>query len=172
MPAPLLMINQPHSIEHGSVKLELVNRASHDHPLFCDNNSKLYYLLEEATRSTQYAASIKPFQRRKDGRGAWFALIGQYAGQDKWEAEIKKQEQLLHTCKWKGQSNYSLEQFVSSHRNAFVLITACAEHVQYQLPNEHSRVGLLLDGIRVFRCGPAGGHGQCAYRRWPRWEKE
>ena len=153
IPAPPLMTNQPHSLEHGSVELELVNRASHDHPLFRDDNSKLYYLLEEATRSTQYAASIKPFQRRKDGRGAWMALIGQYAGQDKWEAEIKKQEQLLHTRKWKGQSSYSLEQFVSSHRNAFVSMTACAEHVQYQLPNEHSRVGLLLDGIE---CSDAG----------------
>ena len=76
MPAPPLMTNQPHSFEHGSVELELVNRASYDHPLFRDDNSKLYYLLEEATRSTQYAALIKPFQRRKDGRGAWLALIG------------------------------------------------------------------------------------------------
>ena len=30
---------------------------------------------------------------------------------------------------------------------------ACAEHVQYQLPNEHSRVGFLLDAIQ---CADAG----------------
>jgi hypothetical protein len=51
----------------------------------------------EATRSTPYAASIKPIQRRKDGRGAWLALLGQYAGNDKWETEIKIQEAVLHT---------------------------------------------------------------------------
>ena len=32
-------------------------------------------------------------------------------------------------------------------------MSACAEHVQYQLPNEHSRVGFLIDGIQ---CSDAG----------------
>ena len=27
-------------------------------------------------------------------------------------------------------------------------MSACAEHVQYQLPNEHSRIGLLIDTIQ------------------------
>ena len=30
---------------------------------------------------------------------------------------------------------------------------ACAEHVQYQLPNEHSRVGFLLDAIQFADAG-------------------
>jgi hypothetical protein len=42
---------------------------------------------------------------------------------------------------------------VSQHRNAFVSMQACAQHVQYQLPNEHSRVGFLLDAIQ---CSDAG----------------
>ena len=151
--APALAPNQPHSTEHGSVEDELVARASHDHALFRDDNASVYHYLEEATRSTAYAASIKPFQRTKNGRGAWMALIGQYAGNDKWEAEIKKQEQLLHSKIWKGQSNQSLEVFISQHRNAFVSMQACAEHIEFQLPNEHSRVGFLLDGIQ---CSDAG----------------
>ena len=32
-------------------------------------------------------------------------------------------------------------------------MSACAEHVQYQLPNEHSHVGFLLDAIQ---CADAG----------------
>ena len=32
-------------------------------------------------------------------------------------------------------------------------MTACAEHVQYQLPNEHSCIGFLLD---VIQCADAG----------------
>ena len=75
------------------------------------------------------------------------------AGKDKWEAEIMKQEQLLHTRIWKGHSNFSLEHFISQHRNAYVSMSACAEHVQYQLPNEHSRVGFLIDAIQ---CADAG----------------
>ena len=150
---PPLAPNQPHSIEHGSVEAELVARASHTHALFRDDNASVYHHSEEATRATVYAASIKPYQRAKNGRGAWQALIGQYAGIDKWEAEIKKQEQLMHTRIWKGQTNFSLEAFISQHRNAFVSMQACAEHVEYQLPNQHSRVGYLLENIQ---CSDAG----------------
>ena len=152
-PAPTLAPNQPHSTEHGSVEGELIARASHTYALFRDDNSVVYYHLEEATRGTSYAASIKPFQRGKDGRGAWKALTSQYAGKDKWEAEIKCQEQLLHTRIWKGQSNFSLENFISQHRNAYVSMQASAEHVQYQLRNEHSRVGFLLE---VIQCSDPG----------------
>jgi hypothetical protein len=145
---PALAQNQPHSNEHESVAGELVARASHEHALFRDDNASVYHYLEEATRTTAYAASIKPFQRRMDGRGAWFALLGQYAGNEKWEAEIKIQEAVLHTRTWKGQSNFSLESFISQHRNAYVSMEACAKHVQYQLPNQHSRVGFLLYAIQ------------------------
>ena len=138
-----MAVNQPQSTENGSVEGELVARAAHTHALYRDYNSVLYYHLEGATGGAPYAASIKPYQSRNDGRGAWKALTSQYAGQDKWEAEIKCQEQLLHTRVWKGQSNFSLENFISQHRNAFVPMQANAEHVQYQLPNEHSRVGAM-----------------------------
>ena len=57
-----LAAGQPHSIEHGSVEAELIPQASHTHALFCNDNSDLYYVMEEATWGTQYAASIKPFQ--------------------------------------------------------------------------------------------------------------
>ena len=142
--APPLAPGQPHSIEHRSVEAELITRALHTHALFRNDNSDLYFLLEETTPSTPYAASIKPFQQNRDGEGAWKALTSQYAGKDKWEAEIKKQEQLLDTCVWKGQSNFSLEHFISQHCNAYVSMSACAEHIQYQLPNEHSCVGFLM----------------------------
>jgi hypothetical protein len=116
--------------------------------LFRDDNATVYHYLEEATRSTMYAASIQPFQRSKNGRAAWMALKDQYAGIDKYDKEIKAQEQLLHTRVWKGQSNFSLEAFITQHRNAFVSLQACAEHQALQLPNEHSRVGFLINAIQ------------------------
>ena len=96
---------------------------------------------------TTYAASMKPFQRRKDGHGAWIALTMQYAGKDKWESEIKQQDDLLHTRQWKGQSNFPLEGFIAQHRNTFILMQQCADHVEDQLPNKHTRVGYLLEAI-------------------------
>ena len=144
----------PQFAEHEEIETELIFRASHGHPLFREDNSAVYYKLEEATRATSYAASIKPYQRTKNGRDAWLVVSSQYAGNDKWEAEIKHHEQLLHTRMWKGQSNLTLERLIAQHRNAFVSMQAVAEHVTYQLQNEHSRVGCLLDAIQ--ECSNAG----------------
>ena len=145
--APPIAANQPYAAEYGSVESELIARASHTHALFRDDNAKVYYYLEEATRTTIYAGSIKPYQKAKDGRGAWKAMVSQYAGEDKWRMELKRQDELLHTYKWKGQANFSLERFVGQHRNAYISMTQCAEHVQFQLPNEQTRVGYLMDAI-------------------------
>ena len=146
--APPLATNRPYSTAHGSVEGELIARASHGHALFRSDNARVYHYLEEATRSTSYAASLKPFQRTKNGRSAWKAIVSQYAGEDKWRAELKKQDDLLHTRKWKGQSNFLLDKFISSHRYAFTSMTQCSEHVAFQLPNENTRVTYLLDAIQ------------------------
>ena len=151
--APNLANDCPHSTEHGSVEAELIARAGHNHPRFRDDNAQVYYLLEEATRSTAYAASLKPFQRTKNGRAALISLRTQYAGRDKWEAEIKRQDDFLHTRQWKGQTNFSLEKFVAQHRNAYVSMQQCSEHIAFQLPNEHTRVGYLLDAIQTSDAG-------------------
>jgi hypothetical protein len=69
-----------------------VARASHEHALFRDVNASVYHCLEKR-------------RDRKDGRGAWLALLGQYSCNDKWEVAIKIQEAVLQTRTWKGQNN-------------------------------------------------------------------
>ena len=150
LPAPRLATNQPHSTEHGSIEDEMIARLSHTDASFRDDNKMVYELLESATRSTIYAASIAPSQRAKDGRAAFLALLAQHAGVDKWEAELKQQETFMKTQVWKGNSNQSMEKFIEQHRAAYISLQRCAEHVVYQLPNEHTRVRYLLDGIQ---CG-------------------
>jgi hypothetical protein len=145
----------PRSTEHGSIEDKLIARASHHtSPLYREDNSAVYYKIEEATRATSYATSIKPYQCTKNGRGAWLALSNQYAGRDKWEAEINWHEQLLHTRIWKGQSNFTLERLIAQHRNAYVSMKAASDHVTYQIPKEHSIVGYILTAIH---CSDAAG---------------
>jgi hypothetical protein len=144
---PTLKTDEPFSAEWGSIEMDLIVRASHAHPLYPQCCEAVYFKLEEACRATKYADSLKPFSRKKDGRGAFFALKAQYAGKDKWEAELKRCASLLLSRKWKGNSSHSLDLFISQHRAAFVSMQACSLHVDYQLPNAHSRVGYLLDGI-------------------------
>ena len=74
-------------------------------------------------------------------------MISQYAGEDKCRVELKIHHELSYNRKWKGQSNFILNRFVAQHRNAFVSMSQCADHVSFQLPNELSRVTYLLDAI-------------------------
>jgi hypothetical protein len=132
---PALSTGLPYSTLHGSVEGEMIARASHTHPLFRNDNLAVYYLLEEATRGTSYAPTIKPYQRTKHNRDAWRSLVKQYTGVDKWEAEVKHQDDLLHNRQWKGQSNFSLEKCIAQHQNAFISMRQYVEHITFQLPN-------------------------------------
>ena len=78
-----LTTDMPHSAIHGSAEEDLIARALHDHPLFKDDSAEVYYNLETALRGTTSIASIKPFQRLKDGRGALLGVQSQYAKRDK-----------------------------------------------------------------------------------------
>jgi hypothetical protein len=53
---PLSYVTRENGDLFGSVELDLINRAPHDDPLFNEDNSKVYFFLEEETRGTQYAA--------------------------------------------------------------------------------------------------------------------
>ena len=111
---------KPHSVKNGSVKADLREFATHDSPMYREDKGRVYKFLEEALRGTAYVSSLKPFQRSKDGHEAHKAIISQYAGVDKWDAELKRCNTLLNTHQWKGNSNFTFEKFVSQHRNAFI----------------------------------------------------
>lgn len=131
----------------GSLVDEMMRRLSHNDPLYKSDNSLVFSLLDEATRGTVYAPTIKPYARTKDGRQAWLIIISSHAGQDKWEAIMKEKLSFLMNTLWKGNS-YSLEKFCSLHRTAYVMLEEAKTHVDFQLPTEHTRVGYLLDNIQ------------------------
>lgn len=146
---PPLAAGKSYSASSGSVEVELVERASHDHALFRSDNAKIYSFIEEAVRSSQYNASIKPFQRDKDGRRAYKALVSQHAGKDKWEAELRIQEDRVMNRVWKGNvSAFTLEAYIQMHRQAFISMVQCADHVSFQVPNERTRVKHMIDNIQ------------------------
>ena len=146
-PCPPLKTDQPFSEKHGLAEEDLVHRASHGHVLYKADNASVYFKLEEATRGTPQTDSISTSRRKKYGRGAFMELMSQYYGSDKWDSVIKKQGNILHSRKWKGQGNFSLESFVQMHRSAYVSMKATCQHVDYQLLNEHTRVTYLLDSL-------------------------
>ena len=48
--------------------------------------------------------------------------------------------------KWNGRQ-YGLDKFTNLHQTAYIQLNEAAIHVNFQLPNEHSRVDYLIDNI-------------------------
>jgi hypothetical protein len=151
--AHVLAANLPWCEEYGSVKEELINRLSFMDPVFNDDMAALYDLLVEALHGTQYAATLISFKKKKNGRAAWFALLRQHAGTDKWEQELKREQEVLTSHSWKGNNNITLSKFTDKHRSSYINMVTCAYHVEFQLPNERTRVKYLTDAIK---CPDAG----------------
>ena len=145
--APALEPDQPFSTEHSSVSHEMVARMSHTHPLFRADNATGYAQLVTATLGTQYASTIAPFKRTKNGRAALKALKAQFAGKAYWDKEVKIMTDFMHGSKFTGNTGFTLHAFLAKHRASFHTLQRCKEHVQVELPNERSRVGYLLDNI-------------------------
>jgi hypothetical protein len=130
----------------GSIVDELIKRLSFTDPLYKSDNATVYAMLEEATRGTVYASTIKPHSRTKNGRSAWLSMVSSHAGIDKWEQLHKDKSKFLINTKWNGR-NFSLEKFTGMHRSAYVHLEEAANHVNFQLPTEHTRVGYLIDNL-------------------------
>ena len=140
-----LLPNKAHG-ESGSTVDELIKRLDYSDGPCKTDNATLHAMLETATRGTTHAPTIASFSRRKDGRGAWQALVLSHAGVDKWEKLCAERSRFLMNTKWNGRA-CSLEKFAGLHRNACVNMTEAASHIAAQLPTEHARVGYLLDNI-------------------------
>ena len=142
-----LSTNWTHSTRHVSAENYLVARALHDHSLFHYDNSQVHYPLEEVTRNTSCGTYIKTYQEEKHGRSVWSILNSQYDGDEKRKEKIKVKYYLLHTCVWNGQSNFTLEKFISQHWNNYVSMHQCAEHFAIQLPKNHAQFMSLIYSI-------------------------
>ncbi len=76
--------------ESGSLVGELIARLPHDGPIFKYDNATAFQKVEEAARGTSCEWTIKAYSRKKDGRGAYLALISNHAGDAKYRAIAKK----------------------------------------------------------------------------------
>ena len=127
---------------------ELIARLSRAHALFRDDNATVFDMIETATRGTKYHTSIITFKDRQDGRGAWLKLKNQYAGKALFEKEQKDHMDTLLTFTYTGTGNQTLDQFANKHRTAYAGLVRCAEHIQTQVPDEHTRVTYFTQNVK------------------------
>ena len=67
---PTLDIEQHNSMEHGSVKLEMVHCLSHTNNIYAEDIMTVYSHIVEANLSIQHSKTIAPFKIYGNGRGA------------------------------------------------------------------------------------------------------
>ena len=92
---PVLAENQPHTEINGSVRADMVAHHTHYHPLHREDSSVLFEILDEIFRNAPFYLSLKPCQDKQDGLNAHLTIISHCAGEDKWEKELKKNEDFL-----------------------------------------------------------------------------
>ena len=132
--------------ESGSLNDELIARLNHTGPIYKNDNTSVFMKIEKASRGTSVESTVKSFARRKDGRGAFLALIANHAGDTKYRAILKKRMNLLQNIKWNGRA-YPLETHISNHRQAVDDIRECSNHITVSVPDEAQRVEYLIDSI-------------------------
>ena len=138
--------NNRHYGASGSLLEELSKRLPHTGSIFRDDNKTVFMAISKAATGTSVESTIKTFSRTNNGRGAYFALRANHAGDIKYRAIVKSRMNLLTNIKWNGRS-YPLETHISNHRQAADDLRECNSHINNQIPDESQRVEYLLDSI-------------------------
>ena len=125
-----------------------IDHATHNYALYNLSGLDVFDHTKCATcGNSNFVGTITTYRHHKDGYGAFVAYEGQHAGQDIWEAMVKKSEFFMQNTKWNGNTSIKFIAHSSKHRQSYIEMTEAAEHVAVECPNERSRVTYLLNSI-------------------------
>ena len=151
--APATMLprdgDQPFSASFTSIEDELRACVSHTHNLYRSDNTALFQMLDRAVTGHDVNATIAPFRRTNDGRGAYLAIVNQHAGRHIWDKIVKEATAVLQTRIWNGTTSTTLLQHTTMHRRSYIQLTEAAVHTPAEVPNERQRVTFLLDSMKT-----------------------
>ena len=142
-------VDQPFSTDYESIEQELKFCVKHDHTLGKSDNNTLYQLIDRAVAGHDVSATVAPFRRKQDGRGAYLAIVTQHAGKSVWDRVVKDAMAVLQTRTWTSTTSVMLLQHTSMQRRAFIQLGEANEHVPTELPGDRQRVSYLLDSLKT-----------------------
>ena len=146
--APLPAADSPTSANYQTISEELIAYTPHSGDEFAEDNAKVLQILQDMISGTSFESSIKSHQRSRNGRAAYLALCQHNMGTSKWDKILEDAEAYVLKREWNGKNQrFSLKSHINKHREAHNDMTRASQHVQYSLPNEHTRVGRLLKSL-------------------------
>ena len=139
----------------GSVQDEMIHRAPHlaadgttDLPSYRTDRLKVWDLLAEICRNLDCFTYIKPEQRLRNGRMAFWRLHDHYLGPNNVDNMATMAETKLQVTSYQGEKkNWDFEKYVRCHVNQHSILSRLTEH-GYSGIDERSKVRHLLEGIK------------------------
>ena len=140
---------------------ELIGRApirvgGNPVPNFLADNIKVWELLSGLMRKHTCWTYVKPFQRARDGRGAFLALRDHYLGPNNVDNMASLAEKKLAMTTYTGERRtytgerrrWTFEKYVTLHKDQHSILEGLTEH-GYAGIDKRSKVRYLLDGIKT-----------------------
>jgi len=139
----------PYGTSYNSFYGEMIACAPHGTPKYDEDNATLMNILTELVSGTHHEASIKPYKRARDGRGAFSALSQHNLGNNRFEAIAEKAEGVLNRMPWTGKSaRNTLKIHLAKHREAFNDLMQVSQNIAYVVPNPQMRARAFLISLR------------------------
>ena len=97
----------------------LETQGRHDGRLYASDNTAVWLLLRQKCHGTTAWNCIRSFETRRNGRGAYKALISQYMGRSVTTLLLKRAETTLETLYFDGKNkNWTWDKFIGRYREA------------------------------------------------------
>ena len=129
---------------YPSLDSKLISCIELDKTLFKHDNVQLYELLKTKTVAGDLWSFIKKFEKSKNGRGAYKALLGQAEGPAFQQAKVDGAYKRLETLHFTGKSrNFPFETYIQRHQECHNIL---AEPENKEKLTESRKIELFLKG--------------------------
>jgi hypothetical protein len=118
-------------------------------PTFQIDNRKVWQILSDLCHDKDCWTYIKPFQRRRDGRGAYWGLWNHYLGPNNVDNMASTAESKLEKSRYYGEKRrHTFEDYVRDQKDQYQILHNLAEKGLHAGIDERSQVRHLVNGIR------------------------
>jgi hypothetical protein len=118
-------------------------------PTYQIDNRKVWQVLSDLCHEKDCWTYIKPFQRRRDGRGAYWGLWNHYLGPNNVDNMASTSESKLEKSRYYGEKRrHTFEDYVRDQKDQYQILRNLADKGLHAGIDERSQVRHLVNGIR------------------------
>ncbi len=136
-----------YSKKHGLLRNELIACRTHNDGVYDNNNVIVYNHMETALKGTKFASILTEYEKTKDGRAVWLALMKYHGGEERWEKSYTTLNKALSSPPWKSSADVTLETRIGLFKLIFDRMELACEYTSHTPFTEREKVPKLLDSL-------------------------